>query len=53
MIRGLITSVVNSVGMFPFALFCALLGSSDLNFSYETLAMAVRNPEDKAFKVIG
>lgn len=53
MIKDLITSVVESVGMFPFALLCALLGSLDLNFCYETLAMAVRNPGDKAFKVIG
>lgn len=53
MIKGLIASVVKSVGKFPFALPCALLGSLDLNFSCETLPMAVRNPEDKAFKVIG
>lgn len=53
MAKGLITSVVKSVEMFPFALLYALLGSWDLNFCYETLPMAIRNPEDKAFKVIG
>lgn len=53
MIKDLITSVVKSTGIFPLALLCAPLGSWDLSFSFETLPMAVRNPEDKAFKVIG